>query len=214
MNLFVPSTDVRPFQCEICGNSFKTRAAVVKHQNAMHYNKYTYYCDKCGHGVSKLAYLQSHKCGRIRRSQGAREGPKAAESVATTTEPIQVIQAQTIILPELTTLPKMETHQLVYDDQLDKDGVAQDAELGPHILMGTNIQVNGSTIQTVSMPYTIDASQQLVDVLPQHAVGSSFNQDFTLSQVTVIDYANAAQLVDSRPMKMQYSNAFTDQNAL
>ena len=180
----------------------------------MHYNKYTYYCKKCGHGVSKLAYLQSHKCGRIRRSQGARDVPKSTETAATTTDTAPVLQTQTIVLPELTTLPKMETHHLVYDDQLNKDAIGQETELAPHILMGANLQVNGSTIQTVSMPYTIDASQQLVDVLPQHAVSSGFTQDFGLSQVTVIDYTNAAQLVDSRPVKLQYSNTVTDQNAL
>ena len=205
---------MRPFQCEFCGNSYKTRASVVKHQNAMHYNKYTYYCDKCGHGVSKLSYLQSHKCGRIRRSQGTREVESATEPTVTSTDAMPAVQTQAIVLPELTPLPKMETHHLVYGDQLNKDGVGRQGELTPHIVMGGNLQVNGSTIQTVSVPYTIDGSQQLVDVLPQHAVSSGFTQDFGLSQVTVIDYTNGAQLIDSRPVKVQYSNTLSDQNAL
>ncbi|KAK2156196.1 hypothetical protein LSH36_219g01012 [Paralvinella palmiformis] len=65
----VTHSDERPFQCELCGQQYKTAYAVTKHQKMVHFNKYTYHCDKCGHGVEKKQYLKKHVCGRTRRIQ-------------------------------------------------------------------------------------------------------------------------------------------------
>ena len=46
---------------------FKTEQDVKRHKRTQHLGVYRYHCEKCGHGMEKLSYLKSHKCGRIRR---------------------------------------------------------------------------------------------------------------------------------------------------
>ena len=91
--------------CELCGKTFKTKQAVTKHQRSVHSNKYPYHCDKCGHGVEKIQYLKSHRCGHVRRSQ--------AEDNGMSTEPVQ---------HSITKMMRLESddQHLMDTDQTDK----------------------------------------------------------------------------------------------
>ena len=40
---------------------------MTRHIKQVHNKKYPYTCDKCGHGVDRLSFLSTHKCGRVRR---------------------------------------------------------------------------------------------------------------------------------------------------
>lgn len=55
--------------CDHCGKSFKTSNDLQKHIKTIHQKKYRFYCNLCGHGVNKMSYLQSHRCGHVRRNQ-------------------------------------------------------------------------------------------------------------------------------------------------
>jgi len=70
------SSDERKVQCTICGKCFKNQVQEKSHRKHVHEGRYRYHCGKCGHGVAKRQYLQSHKCGRVRRVQ---DGEKTIE---------------------------------------------------------------------------------------------------------------------------------------
>ena len=46
---------------------FKDKEDMKKHVRTQHLKQYKFHCKLCGHGVDKQIYLESHKCGRIRR---------------------------------------------------------------------------------------------------------------------------------------------------
>ncbi len=68
--VYVPFLSVnKDCMCDLCGKRFKQAKDVKKHQKAVHFDKYPYYCPRCGHGVSRQVYLQTHVCGRVKRQQ-------------------------------------------------------------------------------------------------------------------------------------------------
>ena len=79
--------DKKDSPCEICGKLFKSRSHVRDHIKTQHLNKYAYYCPKCGHGVQKKKYLDTHVCGRVRRRQN---GEEVVEEVPTNDDSFMV----------------------------------------------------------------------------------------------------------------------------
>ena len=61
--------DAKNFQCEMCGKAFKNMHQVWGHQKTVHFDQYTYHCDKCGHGMNHRKYLLTHKCNRVKRGK-------------------------------------------------------------------------------------------------------------------------------------------------
>ena len=69
LKLFHYLPDERKVQCTICGKCFKNQVQEKSHRKHVHEGRYQFHCTKCGHGVARKQYLQSHKCGRVRRVQ-------------------------------------------------------------------------------------------------------------------------------------------------
>lgn len=62
-------SEERNIQCPVCGKCFKNKDQEHDHRMAVHEGRYKYRCNKCGHGMAKKIYLDSHRCGRVRRIQ-------------------------------------------------------------------------------------------------------------------------------------------------
>ena len=65
--------DEKKIQCSVCGKLFKNRDQEIKHRRRVHENVYPHRCKKCGHGMSMKSNLDTHQCGRVRRSRDNNE---------------------------------------------------------------------------------------------------------------------------------------------
>jgi KRAB domain-containing zinc finger protein len=98
-------TSERNVQCATCGKCFKNKHQENKHRILVHENRYRYRCNKCGHGMAKKIYLESHKCGRVRRKQTCKAELQKEDKTG-------VIQEETLLEKPLVENPLLEKPML------------------------------------------------------------------------------------------------------
>ena len=116
--------DEKPMQCDLCGKQFKHLDHLNRHHREVHQNRYRYRCDRCGHGMAKLAYLKVHKCGRVRRLQQISDAPSMVDN---DTEKYNLVEDATP-----STIPDMTSDATVYSATLFVNTVTREVQLdGP-----------------------------------------------------------------------------------